>query len=104
MCLLIDISLGFGAIALSLWSLAILWSEKKEDEARNLLRRILPPAELIGMKGRCAVVHWCTAIRYYRYKWSVYRRISVELLHCALASSLLGSLCAITAGIIKLLN
>lgn len=104
MCLLLYISLGLGTIAQSLWGLVILWPEKKGDEAYNLLMQVRPPAELIGMRGRCAVVHWYTARRYYQYKWSVYWRISMKLLHCALALSLLGLLCAITAGIIKLLN
>lgn len=104
MYLLFCISGGFAVISLSLLVFAILWPEMKGDEAHNLLMQVRSPVELIGMRGRCVVVHWHTAIRYYRYKWSVYRRISVELLYCALASSLLGSLCAITAGIIKLLN
>ena len=104
MYLLLYISCGLAAIAQLLWLLIILWPEKKGDEAYNLLMQVRPPAEPIGMRGRCAVVHWYTARRYYRYKWSVYWRISVKLLHCALASSLLSLLCAITAGIIKLFN
>lgn len=104
MCLLLYISLGLNVIALSLWGLAILWPEREKDEAYNLLMQVRPPAELIGMRGRCAVVHWCTARRYYRYKWSVYVRIWNKLMYLALASSLLALLCAITAGIIKLFN
>ena len=97
MCLLLCISWGFLAITLSLWVLAILWAENKRDEAHNLLMQVRPPAELIGMRGRCAVVHWYTAHRYYRYKWSVYVRIWEQIMHHALASSLLGLLCAIAA-------
>lgn len=104
MYLLLCISYGFAAIALSLGVLAILWPEKKKDEALNLLMQVRPPAEPIGMRGRCAVVHWYTAHRYYRYKWSVYVRIWEQIMHHALASSLLGLLCVITAGIIKLFN
>lgn len=104
MYLLFCISGGFAVISLSLWGLAILWPEKKKDDAHNLLMQVHPPAELIGMRGRCAVVHWDTAHRYYRYKWSVYVRIWKQIMHLALASSLLALLCTITAGIIKLLN
>ena len=104
MCLLLCLSLGLSAIALSLWVLAMLWPEKKKDEAHNLLMQVRPPAELIGMRGRCVVVHWYTAHRYYRYKWSVYVRIWKQIMHLTLASSLLAPLCAITAGIIKLFN
>lgn len=104
MCLLFYISLGLSAITLSLWALAILWPEREKDEAHNLLMQVRPPVELIGMRGRCAVVHWYTAIRYYRYKWSVYVRIWNKLMRLAFASSLLALLCAITAGIIKLFN
>ena len=104
MYLLLCISYGFAAIASSLGVLAILWPEKKKDEAHNLLMQVRPPAELIGMRGRCAVVHWYTAHRYYRYKWSVYVRIWEQIMHHALASSLLGLLCAIIALIIKLFN
>jgi hypothetical protein len=104
MYLLLYISCGLGAIAISLLMLAILWPERKRDEAHNLLMQLRPPAELIRMRGRCAVVHWYTAHRYYRYKWSVYVRIWEKLMHHALASSLLALLCAITAGIIKLFN
>jgi hypothetical protein len=104
MCLLLYISLGLSAIVLSLWVLAILWPEKKKNEAHNFLMQVRPPAELIGIRGRCAVVHWYTAHRYYRYKWSVYVRIWGKIMHLALASSLLALVCAITAGIIKLFN
>lgn len=97
MYLLLSISFGFAAIALSLCGLAILWPERKKDEAHNLLMQVDPPAELIGMRGRCAVVHWYTALRYYRYKWSVYVRIQEQIMHHALAASLLGLLCAIIA-------
>lgn len=102
MCLLLYISLGLSAIALSLWALAILWPERKKDEAYNLLMQVRPPVELIGMRGRCAVVHWYTAHRYYRYKWSVYVRIWGQIMHHAVAASLLALICVITAGIIKL--
>ena len=104
MYLLLYISLGLNVIVLSLWGLAILWPEKKKDEAHNLLMQVRPPAELIGMRGRCVAVHWYTALRYYRYKWSVYFRIWEQIVHLALASSLLALLCVITAGIIKLFN
>lgn len=104
MCLLLYISVGLSAIALLLWGLAIFWAEKKQDEIYNLCMKVRPPAELIGMRGRCAVVHWYTAHRYYRYKWSVYFRIWEQLMHHALASSLLALICVITAGIIKLFN
>lgn len=97
MYLLFYISGGFAVISLSLLVLAILWPETKRDEAYNLLMQVRPPAELIGMRGRCAVVHWCTAIRYYRYKWSVYVRIGRKIRHYAFALSLLGLLCAIIA-------
>lgn len=97
MCLLLCISVGFGAIALSLWALAILWPELKRDEALNLLMQVRPPVELIGMRGRCVAVHWYTAHRYYRYKWSVYDRIRRKIMRHAFASSLLGLLCAIIA-------
>ena len=97
MRLLLYISLGLAAIALSLQMLAILWPEWKRDESRILLRQVRPPAELIGMRGRCVVVHWYTAHRYYQYKWSVYERIRRKILYHALASSLLGLLCAIIA-------
>lgn len=56
MPLLLYISLGFGAIALSLLVLAILWPELKRDEAYNLLMQVRPPTELIGMRGRCVAV------------------------------------------------
>ena len=104
MYLLLCISWVFGTIALSLWVFAISWAENKRDEAHKLLMQVRPPAELIGMRGRCVVVHWYTALRYYRYKWSVYVRIWEQIMHHALASSLLGLLCVITAGIIKLFN
>lgn len=104
MCLLLYISLGLNVIALSLSVLAMSWAENKSDEAYNLLMQVRPPAELIGMRGRCAVVHWYTARRYYLYKRSVYVRIWNKLMYLALASSLLALLCAITAGIIKLFN
>ena len=104
MYLLLCISWGFAAISLSLWVFAISWAENKRDEAHNLLMQVRPPTELIGMRGRCAVVHWYTAHRYYRYKWSVYVRIWKQIMYHALASSLLGLLCVITAGIIKLFN
>lgn len=97
MPLLLYISLGFGAIALSLFMLAILWPELKRDEAYNLLMQVRPPTELIGMRGRCVAVHWYTAHRYYRYKCSVYVRIRRQIMHHALAPSLLGLLCAIIA-------
>lgn len=61
MCLLLYTSLGLTALTLSLWALAILWPERKKDEAHNLLMQVRPPAELIGMRGRCVVVHWDTA-------------------------------------------
>ena len=95
MCLLLCMSLGFAAISLSLVVLAILWAELKSDEAYNLLMQVRPPTELIGMRGRCAVVHWYTARRYYHYKWSVYVRIRTKIRRYALASSLFGLLCAI---------
>lgn len=85
------------SIALSLQALAILWPEMKRDEAYNLLMQVRPPVELIGMRGRCVVVHWYTAHRYYRYKWSVYIRIRKQIRYYALATSLLGLLCAIIA-------
>ena len=97
MYLLLYISLGLNVIVLSLWGLAILWPEKKKDEAHNLLMQVRPPAELIGMRGRCVAVHWYTALRYYRYKWSVYDRIRRKIMRHAFASSLLGLLCAIIA-------
>jgi hypothetical protein len=97
MYFLLCISGGFGTISLSLFVLAILWPEMKRDEAYNLLMQVRPPVELIGMRGRCAVVHWYTAYRYYRYKWSVYVRIRRKIMYYALASSLLGLLCAIIA-------
>lgn len=97
MNLLLSISLGLSAISLSLWVLAILGPERKRDEAHNLLMQVAPPAELIGMRGRCAVVHWYTALRYYRYKRSVYVRIEKQILCYAFAASLLGLLCAIIA-------
>ena len=104
MCLLLYISLGFATISFSLTILAILWPERKGEEAYNLLMQVCPPAELIGMRGRCAVVHWYTAHRYYRYKWSVYVRIREQIMYYALALSLLGLLCAIIACIIKLFD
>lgn len=104
MYLLLYISIGLVSITLSLWMLAILWPERKKDEAHNLLMQVRPPVELIGMRGRCAVVHWHTAHRYYRYKWNVYVRIWEQLVHLALVSSLLALLCTITAVIIKLFN
>lgn len=97
MYFLLCISGGLAAIALSLCVLAILWPERKGDEAYNLLMQVRPPAELIGMRGRCAVVHCRTAVRYYRYKWSVYVRIRGKIMRLAFASSLLGLLCAIIA-------
>lgn len=97
MYLLLYISLGFGAISLSLMVLAILWPEMKRDEAYNLLMQVRPPVELIRIRGRCAVVHWYTALRYYSYKWSVYVRIRRKIMRHAFASSLLGLLCAIIA-------
>jgi hypothetical protein len=97
MYLLLCISCGFGAISLSLLVLATWWPEYKRDEAYNLLMQVCPPLELIGMRGRCAVVHWYTALRYYRYKWSVYDRIRRKIMRHAFASSLLGLLCAIIA-------
>lgn len=97
MYFLLCISGGFATISLSLFVLAILWPEMKRDEAYNLLMQVRPPTELIGMRGRCAVVHWYTAHRYYRYKWSVYVRIRRKIMYYALASSLLGLLCAIIA-------
>jgi hypothetical protein len=97
MCLLFCISGGFAAISLSLLVLAILWPEMKRDEAFDLLMQVRPPVEIIGMRGRCVAVHWYTAYRYYRYKWSVYIRIRGKIMHLALASSLLGLLCAIIA-------
>lgn len=104
MCLLLYISGGFAAISLSLLVLAILWPERKADEVYNLLMQVRPPAELIGMRGRCAVVHWYTAHRYYRYKWSVYVRIWEQIMRHALGLASLALLCVITAGIIKLFN
>lgn len=95
MYLLLCISCGFGAISLSLWVLAILWPERKADEAYNLFMQVCPPLELIGMRGRCVVVHWYTAHRYYHYKWSVYVRIRRKIMCYALASSFWGLLCAI---------
>ena len=97
MRLLLYIALGLGAIALSLQMLATLWPERIRDESSILLRQVRPPVELIGMRGRCAVVHWYTAHRYYRYKCSVYGRIRKEIMYHAFASSLLGLLCAIIA-------
>lgn len=97
MYLLLYISLGFAAIALSLMVFATWWPESKRDEAYNLFMQVRPPAELIGMRGRCVVVHWYTALRYYRYKWSVYDRIRRKIMRHAFASSLLGLLCAIIA-------
>lgn len=96
--------MGLSAISLSLCVLAILWTERKRDEAYYLWMQVRPPVELIRMRGRCALVYWYTAHRYYRYKWSVYVRIWKQIMHLALASSLLALLCAITAGIIKLFN
>lgn len=96
MCLLY-ISLGLTAIALSLLLLATWWAEYKRDIALNLLMQVHPPVELIGMRGRCVAVHWYTAHRYYRYKWSVYVRIWYKLKRHALASSLLALICAIIA-------
>lgn len=104
MYLLLCISYGFGAIALSLWVFAISWAENKRDEAHKLLMQVSPPAELIGMRGRCVAVHWYTAHRYYTYKWSVYVRMWNELTHLALGLGLSALLCAIIAGIIKLFN
>ena len=97
MYLLLYMSCGLGTIALLLMVFAILWPEMKRDEAFNLLMQMRPPVELIGMRGRCVVVHWYTAHRYYRYKWSVYDRIRGEIMRLALSSSLLGLLCAIIA-------
>lgn len=97
MCLLLYISLGFGTITLSLWVLAILWPEQKKDEAYDLLMQVYPPTELIGMRGRCVAVNWHIAIRYYRYKRSVYERIRIKILYHSVASSLFGLLCAIIA-------
>lgn len=97
MYLLLYISCGLGAIAISLLMLAILWPERKRDEAHNLLMQLRPPAELIRMRGRCAVVHWYTAHRYYHYKWSVYDRLRKQIMHHAFYSSLVGLLCAIIA-------
>lgn len=97
MYLLLYISLGFAAISLSLMVLAILWTERKADEADYLLMQVRPPTELIGMRGRCAVVHWYTAHRYYRYKRSVYDRIRRQIMRHAFYSSLVGLLCAIIA-------
>ena len=97
MYLLFCILGGFAVISLSLLVFAILWPEMKGDEAHNLLMQVHPPAELIRMRGRCVVVHWHTAIRYYRYKWSVYVRIGRKIRHYAFALSLLGLLCAIIA-------
>ena len=97
MCLLFYISFGFAAISLSLLVFATLGPEFKRDEALNLLMQVRPPVELIGMRGRCVVVHWYTALRYYRYKWSVYDRIRRKIMRHAFASSLLGLLCAIIA-------
>lgn len=100
MRLLIYISLGFSAISFSLSILAILWPERGKNEAYNLLMQVCPPTELIGMRDRCAVVHWYTAHRYYHYKWSVYGRIQIQIMYYALASSLLGLLCAIIVNIV----
>lgn len=97
MCLLLYISLGYIAIALSLWALAISWAENKKDEAHNLLMQVHPPTELIGMRGRCVAVHWHIAIRYYRYKRSVYERMRKKIMYHSVASSLIGLLCAIIA-------
>ena len=97
MCLLLYISLGFGAIALSLLVLAILWPERKADEAYNLFMQARPPIVLIGMRGGRVAVHWYTAHSYYRYKWSVYDRIRRKIMRHAFASSLLGLLCTIIA-------
>ena len=97
MYLLLCISGGFAAISLSLLVLATWWPEWKRDEALNLLMQVSPPVELIGMRGRCVAVHWHTAHRYYRYKWSVYDRIRRKIMRYAFASSLLGLLCAIIA-------
>lgn len=97
MYLLLYISMGFASISLSLWVLAILWPEWKADEVYNLLMQVRPPVELIGMRGRCAVVHWYTAHRYYRYKWNVYVRIRKQIIHHAFAANLLGLICAIIA-------
>lgn len=104
MYLFLYIAMGLAPISLSLWVLAILWPERKADEVYKLFMQVRPPAELIGMRGICVAVHWYTAHRYYRYKWSVYVRIWEQIMHHALASSLLGLLCVITAGIIKLFN
>jgi hypothetical protein len=104
MWILLCISWVFGTIALSLWVFAISWAENKKDEAYNLLMQVRPPAELIGMRGRCVAVHWYTAHRYYTYKWSVYVRMWNELTHLALGLGLSALLCAIIAGIIKLFN
>lgn len=97
MYLLLYISFGFAAIALSLLLFATWWPELKRDEAYNLFMQVRPPVELIGMRGRRVAVHWYTAHRYYRYKWSVYVRIREKIMYHALASSLLGLLCAIIA-------
>lgn len=97
MYLLLCISGGFAAISLSLLVFATLGPELKRDEALNLLMQVRPPVELIGMRGRCVAVHWYTAHRYYRYKWSVYVRIRRKIMRHAFASSLLGLLCAIVA-------
>lgn len=97
MYLLLYISLGFAAISLSLMLLATWRPESKRDEAYNLLLQLRPPVVLIGMRGRCVAVHWYTAHRYYRYKWSVYVRIRRKIMRHAFASSLLGLLCAIIA-------
>lgn len=97
MFLLLCIACGFSAISLSLLVLATWWPEYKRDEAYNLLMQVCPPVELIGIRGRCVAVHWYTAHRYYRYKWSVYVRIRRKIMRHAFASSLLGLLCAIIA-------
>lgn len=97
MWILFCISWVFGTIALSLWVFAISWAENKRDEAHKLLMQVRPPAELIGMRGRCVVVHWYTAHRYYRYKWSVYVRIWEQIMHLALGLVSLALPCVIIA-------
>lgn len=97
MFLLLYISLGFAAISISLLVFATLGPELKRDETLNLLMQERSPVELIRMRGRCVVVHRYTAFRYYRYKWSVYVRIRRKIMRYALASALLGLLCAIIA-------
>lgn len=97
MYLLLYISLGFAAIALSLMVLAILWPERKADEADYLLMQVRPPTELIGDERQVrssALVH---CHRYYRYKRSVYDRIRRQIMRYAFYSSLVGLLCAIAA-------